>query len=167
MPLGGRLERLEEDLFALYVPRVAVFDFFVQPRLECYVTRETEPVPCIKIVSKNCQVLGSPFVQSLNECFDFHVECRFTWPPSDEGTNGASRLKSRACYQIILSSLYYRVHVILYHFICYQKNSSKILHMWVFINAKAPTVRVNPKVHVLSNIRTYVILSCTVHVSLQ
>eukprot|EP00242_Pyramimonas_sp_CCMP2087_P005587 CAMPEP_0198209690 /NCGR_PEP_ID=MMETSP1445-20131203/17669_1 /TAXON_ID=36898 /ORGANISM="Pyramimonas sp., Strain CCMP2087" /LENGTH=217 /DNA_ID=CAMNT_0043883543 /DNA_START=460 /DNA_END=1113 /DNA_ORIENTATION=- len=88
MPLGGRLERLEEDLFALYVPRVAVFDFFVQPRLECYVTRETEPVPCIKIVSKNCQVLGSPFVQSLNECFDFHVECRFTWPPSDEGTNG-------------------------------------------------------------------------------
>ena len=83
MPLGGKLERLDEDVFAVYVPRVAVFDFFVEPRLECYVTHETEPVQCVKIVSRSCKVGGSDFAKSLNRCFDFHVETTFTWPTGD------------------------------------------------------------------------------------
>mmetsp|Transcript_20998 Transcript_20998/g.46051 ORF Transcript_20998/g.46051 Transcript_20998/m.46051 type:complete len:297 (+) Transcript_20998:203-1093(+) len=84
MPLGGKLERLDEDLFAVYVPRVAVFDFFVEPRLECYVTHETDPVRSVKIVSRSCEVDGSPFVKSLNRCFDFHVETTFTWTSADD-----------------------------------------------------------------------------------
>ena len=137
----------------------AAFDFFVEPRLECYVTHETEPVPCVKVVSKSCELFGSPFVQSLNQCFDIHVEGRITWPPPDEGTNGACQPISRTCYQNVILSLNYRVYVVFYHSIWYQTTSGKILHMCAFINAKAPTMRVNAKARVIKHLHLRYIIA--------
>jgi len=97
MPLGGTLVRApgtpSSNVFNLTVPRVRIFDLVCEPRLVCTVTHATSPsgAPAVRIESRQCELKGSPFIESLSKCYDFHVVTHFTWSEKAQHAQGAAR----------------------------------------------------------------------------
>jgi hypothetical protein len=97
MPLGGKLVRAPgsptSNVFNLTVPRVRIFDLVCEPRLVCTVTHATSPsgAPSVRIESRRCELKGSPFIESLSKCYDFHVVTHFTWTEKMQHAQGAPR----------------------------------------------------------------------------
>lgn len=82
LPLDAHLERINtpssssNNLFALTVPPVSFFHLSVSPKVYCNVTQDFNSVV---IESNECILSGSPYVESLNGCYKFHIRTVFKW----------------------------------------------------------------------------------------
>jgi hypothetical protein len=100
----------KSSLGAVYqVPRVQIFELVCEPQLVCTVSHaEVLGAPCVRIESRQCLLRGSPFIESLSRCYDFHVVTHFTWSPptapSDDGATPYSGAPPRAVLTSYLST---------------------------------------------------------------
>lgn len=81
MPLNATLERMANNQFNMTVPPVRFFNLDVSPTLICDVSQTADSV---KIVSEECILRGSKYVEGLNGCFHINVNTRFSWTDTPE-----------------------------------------------------------------------------------
>ena len=84
MPLNATLQRMgssDSTVFNLTVPPVTFFQLSVSPMLFCHVTQSEESV---RIQSSSCILRGSPYVESLNGCFEININTVFSWVDTEE-----------------------------------------------------------------------------------
>jgi len=89
IPLSATLERVRGNEFLLAVPDVRFFNIVVSPRVTAFVSQTNTNVV---IESTKVVLKGSPFVESLNGCYDISVKTKFSW--LDKGSEGGSRITS-------------------------------------------------------------------------
>jgi len=77
LPLGG-------NKFRLAVPRISIFNAWVQPTVDVAVTMVSGPQPRVVLVAEACHIDGSDFVQRmhLNKRFTLHFVTELTWAPA-------------------------------------------------------------------------------------
>merc|ERR1712093_149558 len=92
LPLGARLDHVGGNRFLLTVPPLKFFDLEVGPFVFATVEQTDSAV---RIESKEVVLKGSPFVESLNGCFDFVVRTQFAWQddPSDKAITSTSKIE--------------------------------------------------------------------------
>ena len=76
MPLDATLERMDGTRFNMTVPPVNFFNLELSPTILCDVTQCDDS---IKIVSTECILRGSPYVEGLNGCFKMKIVSEFRW----------------------------------------------------------------------------------------
>lgn len=84
MPLNATLQRMggsDSTMFNLTVPPVTFFHLSVSPMMFCYVTQSEGSV---RIQSSSCILRGSPYVESLNGCFEININTVFSWVDTEE-----------------------------------------------------------------------------------
>lgn len=84
-PLGG-------NRFRLQVPRLALFNVWVQPTVDVAVTNATGPPPRVLLQGERCKLDGSPLVQRmhLDQRFELHFQTQLTWTSGSEGPSTPS-----------------------------------------------------------------------------
>ena len=81
MPLDATLERVSGTRFNMTVPPVRFFNLDVSPTVMCDVTQSDD---CVRIVSDECILRGSPYVVGLNGCFRMRIVSEFRWTDTSE-----------------------------------------------------------------------------------
>jgi len=84
MPLNATLQRMggsDSTMFNLTVPPKTFFQLSVSPMLFCYVTQSEESV---RIQSSSCILRGSPYMESLNGCFEININTVFSCVDTEE-----------------------------------------------------------------------------------
>jgi hypothetical protein len=93
MPLDATLERISgsADMFNLTVPPVTFFNLQVSPMIHCRVYQTSDSVV---IESKEVILRGSPFVVSLNGCYNINIKTVFKWldAPSQKSIYSSSNI---------------------------------------------------------------------------
>ena len=81
MPLDANLDRIGGNRFNLTVPPVRFFTLDVSPTMLCNVSQDAG---CVLIESRDCILRGSPYVVSLNGCYNLRIRTAFSWTDTPE-----------------------------------------------------------------------------------
>lgn len=86
LPLGGRISTVDAKTIELVIPRLSLFDVWLQPKAKCKLDTFNEKITFTSSTD-SCILDGSSHVKDfkLDERFDLNVLMIFTWTNTPEG----------------------------------------------------------------------------------
>jgi hypothetical protein len=80
LPLGGKISTVDKQTIELVVPRIALFDVWLQPRAQCKLVVFDQRIEFTS-TTDSCKLDGSSHVKDfkLDERFDLNVLMKFDW----------------------------------------------------------------------------------------
>jgi hypothetical protein len=87
LPMGGKISSLDQSHIELVIPRIQLFDVWLQPKAQAELRTFPEKI-VFASRTENCRLEGSHHVQQfkLEERFNLCVNMQFTWSNISSGT---------------------------------------------------------------------------------